>query len=203
MDYGLWNIPARTDPHSYVTWHASLICDVTLPCVPWRIHMWHNSLIWDVTHSHVPTLAQSYAMYLRHDAFARDISSWQDVTYVWGMSHSDESCPIYESCHVRMNQMWHDSLARDAFAQDLTHWYVTYEWVMSRAYYLYVTWYGTWLIQIWPGSSICDMTRSYVPGLIHIAHDPFTWDLNHLYVTWNVTWSIQIWPDPSICDMTD
>jgi len=93
-------------------------------------------------------------------------------------------------------------ISRDVFAHDMTHWYVTYEWVMSRAYLLNVTWYGTWLIQIWPGSSIFDMTRSYVTWLVHMWLDSFISHMTHSYGIWIIYMCHDMWHDPFKYDPT-
>ena len=121
---------------------------------------------------------------------------------------------------------WHDSLICDT-----THWYVTClidMWHYSYRWSLMIksTWVrdikschpwmnGTWLIHMWHGSYILDVSRFCRPlSITHIyvwcnvGDDLYICDLTH----WYVTWLIDMWRDsyfwtmrhPSfICDMSD
>jgi len=122
------------------------------------------------------------------------------------MGHDSFICHVGHSNMTRVFHMWCNShlyicdamylYIRDAHDVRMRS-HVPCEWVMShihtRRNVLIM-----WVIRIWNGLFICDVTHTYLTQLIHMGHDSFIWDITHLYGTW----LIRIWNELFICDVT-
>jgi len=80
-----------------------------------------------------------------------------------------------------LTRMWHDSFEH--------MWHDSSMWdTETQVLYLCIVWEHT----------MCNMTHSCVPWLIHVCHDSFMCDMTHSCVTW----LIHMWCDSFTCDRT-
>jgi len=169
--------------------HAA--CDMTRLCAMWHTHIYDKlerddniRMACDMTHWYKTWLmwhdvmTHLYAMWHKHANNQSEMDN--NVDMARGITHCDVThthAPGTDSeVRIRDRQKHWYGMGHDSLICDITR--------------------VTWLIDVWYGSLICDMTHWYVTWLIDMWHDSLICDITR------VTWLIDVWHGSLKYDVT-